>query len=568
MKEIRISDQLSLPLDFVTERIAFLARTGAGKSGGMRVLAEQMFEAGQFFVFLDPKGDAWGIRSDYSVLIMGGEHGDVPLDPRSGSFVADFLVRDRISTVLDVSEFSEADMVRFVADFGDRFYRTNRAAAHWFIDEADEFAPQSGYTKEATKCLGAIQRIQRRGRGRGIGVTLASQRSAVINKSVLTQAGTLIVMQTTAPHDQRAVDDWLQYAATKDARNLIMAALPSLKEREAFVYSPQFLGLEPVRIKFAKFNSFDSMRTPKHGEAQQRPKRLADIDLSTIEKEMATTIERAKADDPKELRKQIADLQKQLRARAPVELKPVETIREVEKLIVKDAQIKRLEVFGEKLSSVGSQMVEVAKEISAALARVSVNGHKPTARVAVPTTRPASVAQPSRRTPRDGQGVSVSGSQQKIINSLAWLEQGVGLSPVVKKQVALMAGQSPTSGGFFNNLGALRSAGLIEYPSPGSVALTDAGRNAVDDNADVPTSSEQLQQQVIAMVSGSQAAILRELIDIYPDAIAKGDLAQRVGQSPTSGGYFNNLGRLRSLGMIDYPQSGYAVAADVLFKAG
>jgi DNA helicase HerA-like ATPase len=177
MKQLRISDSLSLPLDFVTERIAFLARTGAGKSGGMRVLAEQMCDAGQFFIFLDPKGDAWGIRSDYSVLIMGGDHGDVPLDARSGSFVADFLVRDRISTVLDVSEFSEADMVRFVADFAERFYRTNRAVVHWFLDEADEFAPQSGYTKEATKCLGAIQRIQRRGRGRGIGVKFADANS-------------------------------------------------------------------------------------------------------------------------------------------------------------------------------------------------------------------------------------------------------------------------------------------------------------------------------------------------------------------------------------------------------
>ena len=72
---------LQLPLDFVTERIAFLARTGAGKSGGMHVLAEEMIRAGQFIVFLDPKGDAWGIRAagegdGLPVLLLGGERCD------------------------------------------------------------------------------------------------------------------------------------------------------------------------------------------------------------------------------------------------------------------------------------------------------------------------------------------------------------------------------------------------------------------------------------------------------------------------------------------------------------
>src|SRR5690606_8232293 len=37
---------------------------------------------------------------------------------------------------------------------------------------------------------------------------------------------------------------------------------------------------------------------------------------------------------------------------------------------------------------------------------------------------------------------------------------------------------SPTSGGYFNNLGRLRSCGLIDYPEPGLVALTNAGRAA------------------------------------------------------------------------------------------
>jgi hypothetical protein len=49
------------------------------------------------------------------------------------------------------------------------------------------------------------------------------------------------------------------------------------------------------------------------------------------------------------------------------------------------------------------------------------------------------------------------------------------------------------------------------------------------------------------------------------EAYAKDELAQLAGQSPTSSGYTNNLGSLRSLGLIDYPTPGYAVALPVLF---
>lgn len=36
----------------------------------------------------------------------------------------------------------------------------------------------------------------------------------------------------------------------------------------------------------------------------------------------------------------------------------------------------------------------------------------------------------------------------------------------------------------------------------------------------------------------------------------------------TSGGYFNNLGRLRTLGAIHYPQKGTVRATDILFPKG
>jgi hypothetical protein len=53
------------------------------------------------------------------------------------------------------------------------------------------------------------------------------------------------------------------------------------------------------------------------------------------------------------------------------------------------------------------------------------------------------------------------------LNALAFLH-GIGVAYADKTQLALLVGASPTSGGYVNNLGARRSAALIDMrPSPG-----------------------------------------------------------------------------------------------------
>jgi AcrR family transcriptional regulator len=46
------------------------------------------------------------------------------------------------------------------------------------------------------------------------------------------------------------------------------------------------------------------------------------------------------------------------------------------------------------------------------------------------------------------------------------------------------------------------------------------------------------------------------------------ELAERAGVSVNSSGYTNNLGSLRSLGLIDYPAPGLVAAQPVLFLEG
>src|SRR3990167_7755643 len=110
MKALHIAPTLSLPADAITQTFGILAVRGAGKSNLGAVMAEGMFEAGLPFVVVDPVGSWFGLRSSgdgkkpgLAVPIFGGRHGDVPLERTAGNLIADMVVEERLSCVLDVS---------------------------------------------------------------------------------------------------------------------------------------------------------------------------------------------------------------------------------------------------------------------------------------------------------------------------------------------------------------------------------------------------------------------------------------------------------------------------------
>jgi DNA helicase HerA-like ATPase len=73
--------------------------------------------------------------------------------------------------VIDLSLLSKSASRTFMAPFLERLYHRNREALHVVIDEADAFAPQRAQA-DGLRLLGAMEDLVRRGRARGIGVTL------------------------------------------------------------------------------------------------------------------------------------------------------------------------------------------------------------------------------------------------------------------------------------------------------------------------------------------------------------------------------------------------------------
>jgi hypothetical protein len=93
-----------------------------------------------------------------------------------------------------------------------------------------------------------------------------------------------------------------------------------------------------------------------------------------------------------------------------------------------------------------------------------------------------------------GNGALVPPVQLRLLNTLAELK-AMRIAPVERAQLALFAGHSPTSGAFANYLGALRTAGHIEYPSGGMVVLTESGLQIAEPNTE-PLDNVELHRRI------------------------------------------------------------------------
>ena len=596
--KLKLAEDLALPLEAVTEVLAFLGRRGQGKSYAAQKLAELLYEAGAQFVALDPVGIWYGLRlaadgkgPGIPIPVLGGLHGDLPLEPGAGKLVADLIVDRGISAVLDVSQFeADADKARFAHDFAARFYYRRKqapAAVHVFLEEAQEFVPQNpasygGAVRgdrgvNEARMLHVFQRMAKLGRNYGIGLSLISQRPQEVHKKVLNLTELLFAFQLTGPHERKAVEGWIE---DKGIDEDISAELPRLERGAPHAWSPAWLKISEV-VHIKEKWTFDSSSTPKLG-VKAEAKTLALIDLEKIKKDMAATIERAKAEDPRELRRQLQERDREItKLRNSViasshHLGTQVAQKRVEIPILKDAQIARLDSFGGKLlqaaeayAVAGQRGVAIATDLRAfgqelaAAIRTAKNGSQAPpipVRPMHPIT-PRVIRAPQTSAPHGVQ--ELTRPQQRILDALAWFE-AVGLPAPEKAPLAAMAGASSRSSAYQNNVSALRSAGLVDYPRGGLVALTESGR-ARATPPDVPGTTAALQDAVFAKVTRPQARILQALIDAYPRAVTKEELAERAEASAASSAFQNNVSAMRSLGLVDYPAAGHVVALPVLF---
>jgi len=520
---------LVLPDQAVTQTFGILAVRRAGKSNAAAVMAEEMFRAKLPFVVIDPKGDWWGLRSSGSgegpglqIPIFGGEHGDVPLEQGGGAFLAQLIVDERLSCVIDVSELSEGAKTRFLIDFAEKLYRTNREPLHLFLEEADDFIPQKPFREQA-RCVGAWERIVKRGGFRGLGCTLITQRSAVLNKNVLTQVETLIILRTTSPQDRKAIEGWIEHQAQSKE---ILATLPGLEDGEAWVYSPHFLGLkEPVRIRFPRRSTFDSGGTPGV-KAKKRHATLADVDLGKIRTQMAETIERAKADDPKELRRRIAELERELKADRDKKPLPerieIPALSKEERASIVDLG-NRLTELGELVGQEGARIRKMIEPVVTICSPPKTEAGKSAVAEVVRAAKRYMETVPAS----NGNG-DMGVGERKILIALAQHPKGL-----TREQLGIITGYRRSTRNTY--LQRLAAGGLIDVSLVDRIMINDIGIMALGQNYEAPPTGAALREFWLDKLGqGGERRILELLIDLYPKSIEREALSEQLGYARSS----------------------------------
>lgn len=567
---LSIAPGLAMPLDAVTSTFGILGVRGSGKTTAAAVLVEELLGNQIPCAIIDPTGAHWGLRSSangkqagYPVTIFGGEHADIPLEPGSGEMIANVLVAERIPAILDLSLLRKAQMSAWSADFLETLYRRNRQAMHLVIDEAQILAPQRTFAG-SERALGAVEDVALRGRIRGLGLSLIAQRAASINKSVLTQMETLILMRTVGRPDIAAIDEWIANHADPDQGSLVKSELASLPTGAAWVWSPHFLGiLQKVQVR--RRATFDSSSTPKAGQARIAPAKWASIDAAALGERIAAAVEAAKESDPRALRSRIDALRRD-KADLESRLERSEASRTQLHESLAAASAKQPTAPAPIPSpAIGREAVRALERARRDIDSVLASASEPASAVPAPAERPieslpAEPPRPAARpVPPTGSGAaSLPKAQRAILSALAPYFPRTRS----KRQVAMLTGYAGGGGGFNNAISALRTAGYLEGQQS-AMAATQAGIDALGAYEPLPTGVALLQHW-LGQLPKAPRTILEVLIAAWPQALAKEEVAFRAGYEPGGGGFNNAISRLRTLELIGGPGQPLRASDDLM----
>ena len=539
----------------ISTRMLIQANSGGGKSYAIRKLLEETHGAVQQIV-LDSEGEFSTLREKLDYLICAPKGADVIATPQTATVLARTLLELGTSAIIDIYELKAHERPRFIRLFLDAMMNAPKKLWHpvmTVIDEAHVYCPEKGKAEST----GAVIDLATRGRKRGYCAVLATQRLSKLHKDTAAELLNKLIGRTGLDIDVKRAADELGMTP-KDA----IANLRPIKAGTFYAFGPA-LSLEVEKVVIGKVKT-------THPEAGKMANKKTPPPTAKVKKILANIGDLAK--EAEEETRTIAEFKN-----ANAELKRKLTvagkqgggtdIKEVERLVTaarNEAERNyKKEIAGlvKENNLAHSIITKVQQDIGRFKGHVAnIKKNQPV----VPERK-----DPVARTPIQRER-SVSGSsdditkrQQEIIDAIARLEN-MKVNSIHKKQAAAFAGVSPNSGAYANNLGALRSGGLIDYPNPGYVALTDEGRSkaAIPDRLDT---DDDYQRAWYELLSSSRTKILQVLIEEYPNALPKDDLGIRAGVSSTSGAFANNLGAMRSLGIVDYPRSGIVVATPLLF---
>ncbi len=575
----------------IKSRLLVQANSGGGKSYTIRRICEQTFGLVQHII-IDPEGEFYTLREKYDYSLLG-KGGDGPADLKSATLLARRLLELGVSAIVDISELG-VRRPRFVKMFLEALVAVPREL--WrpvlvVLDEAHKFCPEKG--RGESESTAAVIDLMTVGRKRGFCGVLATQRVSKLNKDAAAECNNKLIGRCSLDVDRKRAGEELGFS---DKDNVL--SLRDLEAGEFFAYGPA-LSKTITKFKVGKVQTTH----PEAGEVAP-PVTPPRAKVKKVFEQLRNLPQEAEEESKNivELQQEVRKLKAELRAaekNAKVETKEIKI-----PVIDKDAlnaivrSVEKLDAFHGKMDELRDRMAQAQQAVVSEGDNLRVFARRQLAQLKI--DEPKTDTLPSRlrmdaiqmhqqQRPKIGAPAAIGAQQhpplrkktekvetesgefvldnpkRRILDALAWFE-AIGVAAPQGSALAFMSGYSgEDNGAFKNNRGALRTAGLVTYPSPGTVSLTDEGRTHAQ-IPNIPPTGEGLRATVLAKLDDPLRRVLTPCIEAYPNVVTGEDLAQMAGYSEADNGAFkNNRGRLRTLGLVTYPNSGCVRAADILF---
>lgn len=574
---------------------AVLGKTGSGKSSLLRLMVEDKISRHKRVCVIDPKGDWYGLKltadgrkANNDVITFGDfvneDAADVPINEHSGRHIAELISSGNRPCVIGFRGWMPGRMTKFWIDFASTLFNSKSGELYLDIDEAHNFAPKGKVLDpEAGKSLHWTNRILSEGRGLGLIIGVASQRPQKVHNDTLTCCETLFAMRVVHAADRNAIEDWIEGCGDKVQGVKVLNELASMARGEAYVWSPEN-NFGPKRVQFPLFATFDSFAPP------QLQKKItsagwAGVDLEEVKAKLSKVIEETKANDPKELKKQNAELRKALQtseARVvkvePLPAEKIYVVRDEDMALIERARnefAQLRELLNEKFESTHAMMREL-NTLHDRLLSIKTQGMKATVpRTFSPLPRTAPRVAPqngrlaSATPPATNGDLHLSKTQQRILDALAWFES-IGTQEPTALQVGAVALIDSTGGHFSNTVGPLSSSGLIVRGN-GTLQLTDDGRKyaRVPDSLGTMEDYHQMLRERVRRCNsagGKTVEMLNAIIERGDGDITAQELGEAVDIDHTGGHFSNMIGPLGTLGLIER-RNGVIRPTEILFPS-
>lgn len=601
-----------IPTAALGQHIAVLGKTRSGKTNSAKLVIEQVAAAGSRVCVIDPiKADYWGLTSSADgkrpglpFHIVGGQHGHVPLHSSAGAAIAEVVASGALKlSIIDMEAFGPRESGPFFAAFMETIFRRIQGVLYLVVDEAHLFAPKEGRGGDESMATYWFKRMASGSGSKGVRLLVSTQRVQDLHNTVLSNCDTVIAHRVTFPEDQKRISEWVASHAAKELVAEVKRSLPNLHRGEAWICSGEAGIFERRQLPLC--STYDNSRTPTEDD-QRREVKTASIDREALRSIIGDAVKEAEANDPKVLRKKIADLESQVYKSA----KAVQADPQIIEKAVSAALAKRDREWEQAIRERDGIIGSLKGRMGKAAALLSVNGEAepktatprapsmPSAavpqgrehsrirrgaelerggRVQTLQTSPAAHSTKANQTHQRAAGPSpaltelqLTKAQGRILDALAWYES-IGVASPSTLQVGAVAMIDSTGGYWSNMVGPLSTAGLVERGT-GSLSLTDAGREVAQVPANIGTLAEyheMLRDRVRRTKSagGKTVEMLDAIIAANGESLTTAEIGEAV-QVDHTGGYFSNMiGPLGTLGLIDR-KSGVVTATKLLFPEG